>query len=82
MADRFPEVPRAAAHRFNQVAWPAFAVLMVAGAWNIAAVPGQITGSYRTAPIVKLVGVAISGVRAAVHARSRRLVPPAACRRA
>jgi hypothetical protein len=41
---------------FNQVAWPAFAVLVVTGAWKIAAVRGQITGSYRTTPIVKLVG--------------------------
>jgi putative copper export protein len=31
------EVPRAAARRFNRVAWPAFAVLVATGAWNIAA---------------------------------------------
>src|SRR6516165_2106831 len=31
------ELPRAAARRFNQVAWPAFAVLVVTGIWNIAA---------------------------------------------
>jgi putative copper export protein len=32
------EVPRAAARRFNQVAWIAFAVLIVTGIWNVAAV--------------------------------------------
>jgi putative copper export protein len=64
--------PRAAARRFNQVAWPAFAILVATGAWNIAAVRGQITGSYRTTLIVKLVVVVISGVAAALHARSRR----------
>lgn len=35
-------VPRAAARRFNQVAWTAFAVLLVTGVWNIVAVRGQI----------------------------------------
>ena len=28
------EIPRAAARRFNQVAWPAFGVLVIAGVWN------------------------------------------------
>ena len=28
------EIPRAAARRFNQVAWPAFAVLVLTGIWN------------------------------------------------
>jgi putative copper export protein len=67
------EVPRAAARRFNQVAWAAFAVLVVTGVWNIAAVHGQIShdASYRTTLIVKLAVVAISGVTAALHARAR-----------
>lgn len=67
------EVPRAAARRFNQVAWTAFAVLVITGAWNIAAVHSQIShdASYRTTLIVKLVVVAISGVTAALHARAR-----------
>jgi hypothetical protein len=30
------EVPRAAARRFNHVAWPAFAVLIAIGGWKIA----------------------------------------------
>ncbi len=67
-------IPRAAARRFNQVAWPAFAVLILTGIWNIIAVRGQITGSYQTTLIVKLVVVAISGVTAALHARARSTV--------
>jgi len=66
------DIPRAAARRFSQVAWPAFGVLIITGIWNIAAVRGQITGSYRTTLIVKLIVVAISGITAALHARSRR----------
>ncbi len=65
------ELPRAAARKFNQVAWPAFAVLIVTGVWNVIAVRSQITGSYTTTLVVKLVVVAISGVTAALHARAR-----------
>jgi putative copper export protein len=65
------DIPRAAARRFNQVAWPAFAVLIITGIWNIIAVRSQIHGSYETTLIVKIVVVAISGVSAALHARAR-----------
>jgi putative copper export protein len=63
----------AAARRFNQVAWTAFGVLIVTGIWNIAAVSPQIShsASYRTTLIVKLVAVALSGITAALHVRSK-----------
>jgi putative copper export protein len=63
----------AAARRFNQVAWTAFGVLVVTGIWNIVAVRSQISNSasYRTTLIVKLLVVAVSGVTAALHMRSR-----------
>jgi len=65
------EVPRAAAQRFNQVAWPAFAVLILTGIWNVAAVRSKVSGSYETTLIIKIVVVAISGAAAALHARAR-----------
>jgi putative copper export protein len=65
------EIPRAAARRFNQIAWPAFGVLILTGIWNVIAVRSQITGSYEVTLVVKLVVVAISGVTAALHARAR-----------
>jgi putative copper export protein len=65
------DVPGAAARRFNQVAWTAFGVLIVTGIWNIVAVRSQISGSYQTTLIVKLVVVVVSGVAAALHVRSR-----------
>ncbi len=67
------EVTRAAARRFNQIAWLAFAVLLVTGVWNIATTSSQVSNSagYRATLIVKLVVVAISGVTAALHARAR-----------
>ena len=65
------EIPRAAARRFNQVAWPAFAVLLLTGVWNMIAERSKISGSYETTLVVKLVVVAVSGVTAFLHARAR-----------
>ena len=65
------EIPRAAARAFNRVAWPAFAVLVLTGVWNVIAERGKITGSYEVTLVVKLVVVVISGVTAALHARAR-----------
>ena len=64
---------KATARRFNQVAWTAFGVLIVTGIWNIVAVRSQIShsASYRTTLIVKLAVVAVSGIAAALHVRSR-----------
>lgn len=64
------EVTRVAARRFNQVAWVAFAVLVVTGVWNVLALP-PMAGAYRTTLIVKLVAVAASGVTAYLHMRAR-----------
>lgn len=63
------EAPRAAARGFNRLAWPAFAVLVVTGIWNIVA-EGDRGGAYRTTLVVKLVVVAASGVSAWLHARA------------
>ena len=65
------EIPRAAARAFNRVAWPAFAVLIITGVWNVIAERSKITGSYETTLVVKLAVVAVSGVTAALHARAR-----------
>jgi putative copper export protein len=68
-----PDAPRAAARRFNVVAWPAYGVLIATGIWNIAAV-GPMSSSYRSTLIVKLVIVAASGITAILHARSKGTV--------
>ncbi len=65
------EVPQRAARAFNRIAWPAFAVLLLTGIWNVAAENDQLHGRYRTTLSVKLVVVAISGITAAAHARAR-----------
>ena len=66
------DIPRTVARRFNQVAWPAFAVLIATtGIWNVIAVRAQVTASYQTTLVVKLIVVAASGLTAALHARAR-----------
>lgn len=66
-----PDAPRAAARRFNTVAWAAFAVLLVTGAFNVVAEWDEGGSAYRSTLTVKLVLVAVSGVAAYAHARSR-----------
>jgi putative copper export protein len=66
-----PDVPRAAARRFNLVAWPAYGVLVITGIWNVLAV-SHMTASYRTTLIAKVYVVAASGITAVLHARSKR----------
>jgi putative copper export protein len=68
------EAPKAAARRFNLVAWPAFAVLVATGVWNIVAENAKDVGAYRTTLTVKLLVVAVSGVTAFLHARARTTV--------
>src|SRR5215472_10734275 len=64
-------LPATVARRFSQVAWPAFAVLVATGVWNVIAVRSQLSGRYETTLIVKLIVVLISGVTAFLHARAK-----------
>ncbi|MCB1004308.1 MAG: hypothetical protein KDB35_09000 [Acidimicrobiales bacterium] len=69
------DAPRAVARRFNAIAWPAFAVLVVTGVWNLVAVDVADTSiEYQVTLLVKLLVVAASGLSAAAHvvATSRR----------
>jgi putative copper export protein len=68
-----PDAPRAAARRFAQMAWPAYAVLIVTGIWNIVAVHASWSGTYGATLIIKIAVVALSGIAAWAHsvARSR-----------
>jgi uncharacterized membrane protein len=59
---------RAAARRFQQIAWPAFALLLGTGVWNLFAVEvGDASGRYLTTLFVKLLLVGVSGAAAALH---------------
>lgn len=67
-----PDAPRAAARRFNRIAWPAFGVLVVTGVWNLLDVDVVNTGSrYKVTLAVKLGAVVLSGVAAGLHTVAR-----------
>lgn len=66
-----PEAPRLAARRFGLIAWPAYGVLVLTGAWNLSAESARLAGQGGTVAL-KILVVALSGVAALLHARSRR----------
>lgn len=60
--------PKAVARRFNRIAWPAFAVLVLTGVWNVVEVDVADTSvEYQITLFLKLVVVAASGISAAAH---------------
>ena len=65
------EVTKAAANGFNRIAWPAFAVLIATGVWNVIAEHDKDHGSYHATLILKYVVVGLSGVTAYLHSRAK-----------
>jgi putative copper export protein len=67
-----------AARAFAWVAWPAFAVLVLTGIWNLQASgrmsPGGMAGGYGATLTVKMVLVVLSGLGAALHTLAKRPV--------
>jgi putative copper export protein len=63
------DVPKAAANAFNRVAWPAFAVLVVTGIWNVVA-EDDSSSAYQNTLSLKYALVIASGVTAYLHARA------------
>lgn len=71
-----PDAVRATARRFQQVAWPAFALLVGTGIWNLFAVDaGDQSSGYLTTLFVKLLLVGLSGAGAAAHTALTRRRP-------
>ena len=70
-----PDAPRRIARAFSRIAWPAFAVVVLTGVWNLMAVDiADTSTSYQVTVFVKVVVVAASGISAAVHAGARSKV--------
>lgn len=65
------DAPRAAARRFNALAWPAFAVLVVTGIWNLLEIEiGDTSTEYQVTLGLKLLLVAASGIGAFAHSNT------------
>ncbi|MEI6039183.1 MAG: hypothetical protein WCQ52_05820 [Actinomycetes bacterium] len=63
-------LPKLVAKQFNKIAWPAFALLIFTGAWNMATLSKDIPANYNAVLGVKMVVVLLSGVAAYLHARA------------
>jgi putative copper export protein len=70
---------RAIVRRFNVVAWPAFAVLILSGGWNMSAVNfSDRSTEYQITMFVKFALVASSGIGAFLHTQAKSKVGLAA----
>ncbi len=60
-----PDATKAVAQAFNRIAWPAFAVAVVTGLWNVLAMPLETLPH----PLIelKVLAVLLSGVGAFIH---------------
>lgn len=70
-----PEVTKIAANAFSKLSWPAFAVLVITGFWNIGGVnmSSQNT-AWKVVLGIKIAVVAISGISAYVHTKAKSTV--------
>lgn len=59
------------ARAFARLSWPAYAVLVVTGAWNVAAVSKGQSTAWDAVLAVKLTVVALAGLGAWRHGRAR-----------
>jgi len=66
-----PDAPRAAARRFNLIAWPAFFVLVVTGIWNVMATNPAMDSAYGRTLMLKVTVALLSGLAAFLHSISR-----------
>ncbi len=65
------DAPRVLGRAFARLAWPAFALLVITGFWNIAAVhPSKQTTAWQVVLWVKLGVVALAGVSTFLHQRA------------
>ena len=65
------DAPKQVARAFARLMWPAFAVLVVTGFWNIAALTTKdASAAWKAVLIVKIVVVVIAGVAVFLHQRS------------
>jgi putative copper export protein len=66
------DAPRTLANAFARLSWPAFAVLVVTGFWNVATFHfADQTTAWKVVLVVKIVVVALAGLAALLHSRSR-----------
>jgi putative copper export protein len=70
-----PDAVKVAANAYSRVAWPAFALAVVTGLWNLTEVDvADTTTTYQITVFVKIALVMVSGAAAMVHQVGRSRV--------
>jgi putative copper export protein len=65
------DAPKVLARAFARLAWPAYAVLVVTGFWNISTFTwSDQTTAWKAVLVAKIVVVALAGLGAALHQRA------------
>ena len=65
-----PDAPKALARAFARIQWPAYAVLVLTGIWNVSAVGQHQPHAWQVVLGIKIVVVAAAGIGAYLHTRS------------
>jgi putative copper export protein len=66
-----PDAPKSLTRAFARLAWPAYAVLVVTGFWNVSTFHwADQSTAWKTVLIVKIVVVAAAGLGALLHSRA------------
>jgi putative copper export protein len=66
-----PDAPKKVARAFGRLLWPAYAVLVATGLWNIGALTvGQASSAWKAVLMAKIAVVAVAGVAVYLHQRS------------
>jgi hypothetical protein len=62
--------PKALARAFGRIQWPAYAVLVITGFWNVSAVHAGQPHAWQVVLTIKIVVVALAGLAAYLHTRA------------
>jgi putative copper export protein len=66
-----PDAPKTLARAFARLAWPAYAVLVVTGVWNISAVGyADMDAAWKAVLIAKIAVVVLAGLGVLLHQRA------------
>jgi len=67
-----PASTKIAAQTFGKVAWPAFAILVLTGIWNLLAVEtGEMSWDYQVSVMIHIALAVLAGLSAAIHSIGR-----------
>jgi len=65
-----PDAPRSVARAFARLSWPAYAVLLATGVWNMSAAGNHQSSPWKLVLSVKIAVALLAGLAAFLHTRS------------